>query len=232
MSNWWQGTALALATILAMLKVQSVKAIDSNLEEKEISIVKNRWTTLLAQKNPACLPLATNHSKVYAFETRNFCIAICQADDEFFYLRQSRANPTELLILPATAVFGGTVFQAIDGKTVYFVGIDDNGHYSSVMRNDDEVVFEPEIQPPMLELPNSDRPASAFTETIPNIPFLTNSGENPLESDNLDKFDGESDWEMCAQDKSKLHPLLNSWQKLLNAPLKTASDCSLPAKLN
>ncbi|MGV2828564.1 hypothetical protein [Myxosarcina sp. GI1(2024)] len=221
MSNWWLGTALILASTFATLKLQSVKAIASNLNSREISTLKNQQTKLLAQQQPVCSQLATGYSKVYAFETQSFCIGICQTDEEFFYLRQSRTNPQELLILPATAVFGGKVFQAIDGKTIYFVGIDANGHYSSVMHNDDEIVFEPEIQSSVIDSTPGDRFQPAFTESIPWL----NNGENSLDTNNNRDNSESTNWKVCTLDRSKLHPMLNDWQKLFNASLKTSDNC-------
>lgn len=226
MNNCWQKTALVLTTIFGAFEAQPLYATSSNVILNEVQTLKDKSIPLFAQQNRVCLRLATKYSKIYAFETQRFCISIYRVGDKYFYLRQSKANPEELLMLPANAVFGGTIFQAIDGKTIYFVGIDANGYYSSVMQNDDEVVFEPEIQPPLVDLPNNSGSKQTLTE---NIPFLTDSSDEPLE--NMDDFQQKTDWEICTQEE-QTNPLINSWQKLIGTSIKTANDCEIPVQFN
>ncbi|WP_036478181.1 hypothetical protein [Myxosarcina sp. GI1] len=227
MNYWWQGTTLVLATLFGIFGGDPLSATSSSNILQEVQTTKNRRMPIVAQQNLDCSQFAANYTKVYAFETQRFCISIYQADNDFFYFRQSKADPEELLILPATAVFGGTIFQAIDGKTVYFVGLDANGYYSSVMRNNDEVVFEPEIQPSMVDLPKNERSKHTLTE---NIPFLTDSHENDPDA-RVNQFKQETDWKNCTQDE-KINPLINSWQKLIGTSTTTANNCQIPAELN
>ena len=94
--------------------------------------------------------------EIYGFETKNYYINICQSDSSFYYHHQSKHNAENALLIPAT-LLRGNVFQAISGKTKYFVGRDGNVHYSSVMQNNSEIVLEPELQllPAVLKEPSN-----------------------------------------------------------------------------
>jgi hypothetical protein len=94
-----------------------------------------------------CHNVNTAYQEVYGFETENYYINICQLDDEFFYYRQSKLDASNKLLIPAESILRGDVFQATAGRTTYFVGIESDRYYSSVMSNNNEIVFEPEILP-------------------------------------------------------------------------------------
>jgi hypothetical protein len=99
----------------------------------------------MVSKGLECSNINTAYQEVYRFETENHYINICQLDSEFYYYRQSKSDVNNRLLIPAEALVRGDVFQAMAGKTTYFVGIDSDRYYSSVMSNDNEIVFEPEI---------------------------------------------------------------------------------------
>lgn len=94
-----------------------------------------------------CHNVNTAYQEVYGFETENYYINICQLDDEFFYYRQSKLDASNKLLISAESILRGDVFQATAGRTTYFVGIESDRYYSSVMSNNNEIVFEPEILP-------------------------------------------------------------------------------------
>ena len=91
-----------------------------------------------------CSNINTAYQKVYSFETENHHINICQLGNKFYYYRQSKVNANNILV-PAEAVVRGSVFQAQADETTYFVGIDSDRYYSSVMSNNNEIVLELEI---------------------------------------------------------------------------------------
>ncbi len=108
--------------------------------EKEIATVG--WT---AQLTPKCETINSAYQEIYSFETENYHINICQLGDNFYYHRQSKFEQN-IVLIPAQVVFSGNVFQATDGKTDYFVGKNGDRYYSSVMKNNHQIVFEPELQ--------------------------------------------------------------------------------------
>ncbi|MFM2310805.1 MAG: hypothetical protein RLZZ04_81 [Cyanobacteriota bacterium] len=101
----------------------------------------------IVTKAVECHNVNTAYQEVYGFETENYYINICQLDEEFFYYRQSKLDASNKLLIPAESILRGDVFQATAGRTTYFVGIESDRYYSSVMSNNNEIVFEPEILP-------------------------------------------------------------------------------------
>ena len=104
--------------------------------------LKDNW---LASEISSCQQVNPAYQEVYSFETENYYINICQLGSNFYYRRQSKYDESKALLVPATILIGN-VFQATRGKTTYFVGKDGDRHYSSVMQNNNEIVFEPELQ--------------------------------------------------------------------------------------
>ncbi len=94
---------------------------------------------------PECRNLNTTYQNVYSFETENHHINICQVGKKFYYYRQSKLDAKDNLLVPAEALVRGNIFLAKAGKITYFVGMDSDRYYSSVMSNNNEIVFEPQI---------------------------------------------------------------------------------------
>lgn len=92
-----------------------------------------------------CQSIGTDYQEFYNFETLNYKIGICYKNEKWFYYRQSKSNPNNSLFLPAQVVFGGDFFRAKYKKVTYFVGVNSNGYYSSVMYGNNQIVFEPEL---------------------------------------------------------------------------------------
>lgn len=162
MNHWWKQTASVLTIFFSFLGLISLAIIAKEIQNTVKLIGQGQFKTyeqpkvLLAKSLTACQNINSEYQEVYAFETQNYYINICQSANSFFYYRQSKYNMSSTLLIPAQAVFGGKVFQAIDGKVTYFVGVDDNGYYSSVMQNNNEIVLEPELQLPSVLLPRGD----------------------------------------------------------------------------
>ncbi|MGL5792865.1 MAG: hypothetical protein ACRC06_00385 [Waterburya sp.] len=105
----------------------------------------------LADKSSECQKINVAYQEIYSFETENDYINVCQLDNNFYYHRQAKFDD-DVLLIPAEAIFGGSIFQASNGSTTYFVGKDGDRLYSSVMNNDHEIVFEPELPLPASSL--------------------------------------------------------------------------------
>ena len=167
-----------------------------------------RW---LARTAVRCEAIDPAYLEVYGFETQNYYIGICQLADDFYYYRQSKHNQTEILI-PAQSV-SRDFFQATDGKTVYFVGKDGGRYYSSVMQNNNEMVFEPELQLPSATL------SQDVVDTNPEVPQANNAS---LELDKLGE-NSEPIARVCVSEQSAFHPRLDGWQKLIGKSPDTAN---------
>ena len=231
MNNWWKKNILIIPLIFTVFKIQSPSAIAAKtnifFNSFTTSVLQNRvfqpW--LLAKSKTTCQQFNSQYQQVYAFETQRFYIGICQGENNYFYYRQSKLNPEKTLLLPAKIVFGGDVYQAVDGRTIYFVGMDDNGYYSSVMKNNNEIVFEPEIAQPSATLTETATPSAATTN-------ITNSDESNSEEVNKDTFslnlddsrDRPTKTQICTRDSTALAPEFNGWQEFIGKSPKIVGE--------
>ena len=149
----------------------------------------------------SCQTLGTQYQDFYNFQTRNYYISICSKGEDWYYYREAKSNPNDAILLPATVVFGGDVFKAVDKKVTYFVGINSDGYYSSVMYGDNRMIFEPEL----LNIP-----AVATTEATVTSVEVSNSDTDLQNSDITTGY-----WRVCTEDREDLHPYLNGWQKFI-----------------
>ncbi|MDJ0593557.1 MAG: hypothetical protein QNJ72_26830 [Pleurocapsa sp. MO_226.B13] len=174
-----------------------------------------KTTNLLAQKMLSCQGIEVSYQEVYSFETENYYINICQFGDDFYYYRQSKSNLENDLLIPAEVVFGGKVFQATDGKTTYFVGKDGDRYYSSVMHNDDEIVFEPELRPePQVFANIRQRRANLSSRNALDRPKSDRTATR--ESDRpQDRPNNTENSSVCTQDRTAFDPEFDDWQNLL-----------------
>ncbi len=206
MDNWWQKASkskisLIFTAILVACGMQETQGINSATAIEAIAISRFAVTDyqhdsssqspgLLVQNAPVCNQIKPGYQKVYGFETESFHIRICQLEQNYFYYRQSKSDPNDILLIPAKIVFGGSVFEAVDGGTTYFVGTDRNGYYSSVMRNDNEIIVEPEIN------------LSPTTATANNQDLVSPASKTSNQS------------QVCIRHQLVLQPVVNNWQSL------------------
>lgn len=181
--------------------------LSHNLNPLTPQLDLERWLARTAVK---CEAIDPAYLEVYGFETQNYYIGICQLADDFYYYRQSKQNESEILI-PAKSVFRD-VFQATDGKTVYFVGKDGDRYYSSMMQNNNEMVFEPELQ----------LPSATLSQDIVDANSEVSQANNA--SLELDRLAEDSELaRVCISEGSASHPHLDGWQKLIGKSPATAS---------
>ena len=183
---------------------------DSLLQSQSIFNRSDRQNpTVLAatQEGSSCQSLGAEYRDFYNFQTRNYYINICAKGEAWFYYRKAKSNPNDALLIPATVVFGGDVFKAVDRKVTYFVGINSDGYYSSVMYGNNQMIFEPELL---------NVPAVATQETTVTSVEVSNS-DTDLQNSDIDT----GYWRVCTEDRDDLHPYLNGWQKFIGQPLNT-----------
>ena len=195
-------------------------------KQKKLFLVAacSMWSTLpfsvaadsLIENAIKCDFINAAYQEVYSFETENHYINICQQNSKFFYHRQSKLKGGTNILVPATAVFLGNVYRARVGKTTYFVGIDSDRYYSSVMLNNNEMVFEPEIESiSTVQVSQSDSSINTNYED-----------DNSSIGDNANLLDSPSQVDralICARDKSTLHPDLSDWQQLIGESIASAN---------
>lgn len=165
-----------------------------------------------------CQDIDPAYQEVFSFETENLLISICQLGNSFYYHRQSKFDSTENVLISAQAVYRGSVFQASDGKTTYFVGKNGDRYYSSVMQNNDEIIFEPQLHSPD---PDMSQDLAEVNSSLPAKTRLTQTDNASLELD--DPAENAEQVLICTREKSAFHPSLNGWQKLIGKSTTTAN---------
>ncbi|MEM8676487.1 MAG: hypothetical protein AAGF83_21885 [Cyanobacteria bacterium P01_G01_bin.67] len=165
-----------------------------------------------------CQEIDPAYQEVFSFETENLLISICQLGNSFYYHRQSKFDSTDNVLISAQAVYRGSVFQASDGKTTYFVGKNGDRYYSSVMQNNDEIIFEPQLQSPD---PDLSQDLAEVNSSLPAKTRLTQTDNASLELD--DPAENAEQVLICTREKSAFHPRLNGWQKLIGKSTTTAN---------
>lgn len=178
----------------------------------------------LARQQNSCKNINSAYQEVYSFQTDNYYISICQLGDSFYYHRQSKYDDDSTVLIPALAVSDGGVFQATSRKTTYFVGRSGDRYYSSVMQNDNEIIFEPELHPSSetvltrdLAEVNSQLPAEGV-----EVDRATNASLSDRPENNLDPQQAL----VCTGANTSNSPS-HSWQQLLGESLDTASQYAL-----
>ena len=141
MKNVWIRIAWIAGLILSLAGMSKQIADACQIISKE-----NKRELLLAQNSSFCQQLEQGYQEVHAFETQNFYINVCRDRQQYYYHRKSKQNPDHSILLPASSILNGNVFQAIDRGKTYIVGTNADGYYSSVMHRNNEIIFEPALR--------------------------------------------------------------------------------------
>ncbi len=164
------------------------------------------------QPKDICKSVGSEFQQFYNFETRNYHIGICRQDEKWVYYRRPKSNPGDPLLLSAELVFGGDVFKAEDGKLTYFVGVNSDGYYSSVMYGNNQLIFEPQV---------SKNSSLAQEQDSIKSSLLINEAETV----NRQGVPSEQDyWNICTEDPNDAHPYLHGWQKFIGESHRNISQ--------
>ena len=227
--GWCKQAILLIATIYCYGGIIVPSMAEKS--EQQIDFEYNRLPTnyqresQLSKEELTCQKIDATYQDIYSFEIESYYINICQQGNSFYYHRQSKLDPTNATLIPAMAVFGGSVFQATKGKTVYFVGKDGDRYYSSVMLNNNEIVLEPALLPT----------PTSFTKDIIDRGISFSFGNIKLNNLNqtvnvsqqsefsLDKHNSDNSL-VCIQDSSVLNPSFDNWQDSSDKSTKVANN--------
>lgn len=225
MINWCKQKALFLIVCCSFWghvpSTVVASEIDSRLEPNLSATVRqklklNSW---IARITIECEAINPAYQEVYSFETENYHINICQLGGSYYYHRQSKLNQDNTILIPAQAILNGHVFQASDGRTTYFVGKDGDRYYSSVVQNNNEIVFEPELQLPPTNL------SQGLAEANSSLP--TDLKQNQANNASLELDNPEDNAEsvlICTREKSAFNSRLDEWQKLIGKSTEIANN--------
>ena len=202
MNNLWCKALLSFCvysfgTVLGLIVSHSSLALSlgKDFDKHELSTSKKT-------KN-ICQDIGADFQQFYNFETRNYHIGICRQNEQWFYYRRPKSNPDDALLLSAKLVFGGDVFRAENGKLTYFVGVNSDGYYSSVMYGNNQLIFEPQVAKNSSLAQEQDPIKSSF--------FL-----DEAETADRQNIPPEQDyWNICTEDPNDAHPYLHGWQKFI-----------------
>lgn len=191
--------------------------------EEEVNL-QSRMLVAQLKRDNLCQEVNAEYQEVYSFETENYYINICQLNNNFYYHRQSKADSGDTVLVTAKSVFGGDIFQATNNRTIYFVGKDGDRHYSSVMHNSSEIVFEPELEESALSVGSSVQQPLDQGVTVSNLQSESKVGVD-LKLDEPENLTQES--LICTNNSSAFHPDLNGWQKLIGKSSDIANQYAL-----
>lgn len=218
MLNWCKQKALYVVMFGSVLSQQSFSialknsgqfALNNSLSNSQTPSIA-RW---IASTSFECEAVNPDYREVYSFETEDYYINICQLDDRFYYRRQPKYEGGNTLLVPAEVVFRGSVFQAFDNDATYFVGKNGDRHYSSVMHDNNEIVFEPELDSPSA---TSSQDVAEANLNLPQKGRAVNRPHNAsLELDNPNHNSQLEQDRVCTGEESAFHPKLEDWQNLL-----------------
>lgn len=218
MLNWCKQKALYAVMFGSVLSQQSFSialknsgqfALNNSLSNSQTPSIA-RW---IASTSFECEAVNPDYREVYSFETEDYYINICQLDDRFYYRRQPKYEGGDTLLVPAEVVFRGSVFQAFDNDATYFVGKNGDRHYSSVMHDNNEIVFEPELDSPSA---TSSQDVAEANLNLPQKGRAVNRPHNAsLELDNPNHNSQLEQDRVCTGEESAFHPKLEDWQNLL-----------------
>ena len=195
-------------SLLAREKSQTNSDSIDNLVESNQPQTKQ----ILAQKTAVCQTIDPDYQEVYSFATQSHYMSICQLGSDFYYHRQSKTDTSNTLLIRAESVFGGGVFQATHEGTIYLIGLDSDRYYSSVMNDNSEIVFEPEVRPEVISTETTKNVAANITASSNSELELAEANQT-LGNNNAHNVSSQSS--ICADRSSALHPHLNGWQKLI-----------------
>lgn len=170
----------------------------------------------LIAKSVNCQAINSSYQEVYTFSTDLYNISICQSGTNYYYYRQSKTDVSNALLIPAMSAFGDDVFQANNNGTTYFIGRNGDRYYSSVMRNNSEIVFEPESEPEEVAVKTTNIASDRVTNT--SVSESTPKSVNvdlKLDSSQLDNPQNISSRSLVCADRNSAHPHLDGWQKLV-----------------
>ena len=144
--NWGMATLAVLFNLSLLFNNSSAIASDADRSGMSATSPASESSVNTESEQSFCEALGMGYREHYNFETHNFNVSICRHGGDWYYYRKSKTEPDRVVLIPAQVVFNEETFKAVDGRTTYFVGINSEGYYSSVMYRNNQIIFEPELK--------------------------------------------------------------------------------------
>ena len=110
----WAIVSLASATMsIACEKSQAIADTRASSDADYTFLVTSDWRN--------CAQISADYQEVFAFETVNFHINICQKEDLYFYSGETKHGDSSSIFIPAYPLENGRGFQAGNGNLTYLV---------------------------------------------------------------------------------------------------------------
>ena len=110
----WTIVSVALGSMVAISEEK--KAIANTLASEHAD-----YTFLITADWRNCSQISAAYQEVYAFETANFYINICQKDNLYFYSGEAKQGDHSSIFIPAYPLENDRSFQATNGNVSYLV---------------------------------------------------------------------------------------------------------------
>lgn len=110
----WTIVSVALGSMAAISEEK--KAISDTLASEDAD-----YTFLITSDWRNCSQISAAYQEVYAFETANFYINICQKGNRYFYSGEAKQSDNSSIFIPAYPLENGRGFQATNGNVSYLV---------------------------------------------------------------------------------------------------------------
>lgn len=111
---------LARSTVISVIIVSAMTIASQNAIANTISSATDH-TYLVTPDWHTCQQISKTYQEVYAFETSNFYINICQKGNFYFYSGEAKQSNLNSIFIPAHPLENGTGYQAQNGNVSYVV---------------------------------------------------------------------------------------------------------------
>lgn len=112
---------LARSTVISAVIVSTMTIASHNAIADTISSSSADYTFLVTPNWHTCQQISKTYQEVYAFETANFYINICQKGDFYFYSGEAKQSNINSIFIPVHPLENGTGYQTQNGNVSYVV---------------------------------------------------------------------------------------------------------------
>ena len=112
----WRWAVVSLASAIVSILCDQNKAIANTSASSEAD-----YTFLVTSDWRNCSQISADYQEVFAFETLNYHVNICQKDNLYFYSGETKQSNRSSIFIPASPLENGRGFQANNGNLTYLV---------------------------------------------------------------------------------------------------------------
>jgi hypothetical protein len=156
---------VAAANIITIISYSAIAETITASETDYIFLVTPDWHD--------CQQIGEAYQEVYAFETPNFYVNICQNGDRFFYSGEAKQGNINSMFLPAYPLKNGRGYQANNGNISYLVLV---ANPNKINTQSTEKLLAVERNGKTILVESALKPANSCPQL--NYPLALNTSEN------------------------------------------------------